>query len=46
MTVTSLANALHMLGERTGIKRMVSYRLTEKQIMAFKTLGFEQEYEV
>ena len=45
MTVTSLASALHMLGERTGIKRMVSYRLTEKQILALKTLGFEQEYD-
>jgi len=43
MTVTSLANALHMLGEREGTKRTVSYRLTEQQIMALETLGFEEE---
>merc|ERR1712179_169892 len=43
MTVTSLANALNMLGEREGTKRTVSYRLTEQQIMALETLGFEQE---
>jgi len=43
MTMTSLASALNMLGEREGTRRNVSYRLTERQIMALKTLGFEQE---
>jgi len=43
MTMTSLASALNMLGEREGTRRNVSYRLTERQIMALKALGFEQE---
>jgi len=46
MTMTSLASALHLLGEREGTRRNISYRLTERQIMALKALGFEQELRI
>jgi len=39
MTMSTLASALHMLGQREGQKMMVSYMLTEQQIRALRLLG-------
>jgi len=45
MTVSTLATALHQLGEVEGRKRSVRFRLTEEQIKALQSLGVEQERE-
>jgi len=43
LTISTMATALHKLGQVEGRKRSVQYSLTEEQIRALSTLGVGQE---
>jgi len=46
LAISTLATALHQLGQVEGRRRSVQYRLTEEQIRALSTLGVGQEEQV
>eukprot|EP00092_Neocalanus_flemingeri_P001519 GFUD01001621.1.p1 GENE.GFUD01001621.1~~GFUD01001621.1.p1 ORF type:complete len:252 (-),score=95.55 GFUD01001621.1:21-776(-) len=44
-SISTLATTFHQLGEREGRRRLVQFKLTERQVRALNTLGFRQEEE-